>query len=326
MVLSLDFELAWGSFDRAPRGPLLAAARWTHDTGAPMLLQLLSRYGLPATWATVGALMHDGLPPAVGAQYAASGVQPVWLSGVPRNRGEREAPQWFAPRFVERLQRCTTPQEVGLHGWSHISLGPEASPQLVDCELALCRKTALSTGVEGAAFVYPRNRVGDPGQLARHGFRIYRSPDPVAFGRVSSLAQGRARVRSVALLAADALALAPPLVTPAFGAGVVSIPGSLMVRYAAGFRGVVPDTWRHRRLALGLRHVLKRGGIFHVWLHPINLHARHPRLFCVLEAFFARVARLRDSGKLEVLTLGEIAERWHAQHSPSVSGSHQFDH
>lgn len=310
MALSLDFELAWGSFDRARRGPLLASAEWTHDTGAPRLLQLLERYHLPATWATVGALMHDGLPPDLDERHAEAGAPPGWFSGVPRSCGETGAPQWFAPRFIDRLQACPTPQDIGFHGWSHVPLGPEASSQLVAWELQMCRKTAASKGLAGLSFVYPRNRAGHLGLLASHGFRVYRSVDPLPLGLASRLARPGTGARSAALMAADALALAPPLVEPVSEQGIVAVPGSLMVRYAGGLRGALPDACRRRRLSLGLRNLVERGGTLHVWLHPINLWARHPRLLHVLEAFFARVAQLRDSGDLEVRSLADIEREW----------------
>ena len=58
VVISLDLELSWGSFDLSFDDDLLKMGRWTYDTGAPNLLNHLTRNGLSATWAMVGAIMR----------------------------------------------------------------------------------------------------------------------------------------------------------------------------------------------------------------------------------------------------------------------------
>ena len=62
VVISLDLELSWGSFDLSYGEALLKMGRWTHDVGAPNLLNHLTRNGLSATWAIVGAMMRRSLP------------------------------------------------------------------------------------------------------------------------------------------------------------------------------------------------------------------------------------------------------------------------
>ena len=62
VVISLDLELSWGSFDLSFGDDLLEIGRWTHDVGAPNLLRHLTRNRLSATWAVVGAMMRPALP------------------------------------------------------------------------------------------------------------------------------------------------------------------------------------------------------------------------------------------------------------------------
>jgi hypothetical protein len=108
-------------------------------------------------------------------------------------------------------------------------------------------------------------------------------------------------------MAADVLGLRPVLVQPRIEAGLVNIPGSLMVRYAAGWRKYIPDSTRLGRLRSGLKLIRRRGGIFHVWLHPENLFFEHPRLERVLADFHAEAGDLAASSKIRVLTMGQIA-------------------
>src|SRR6266545_933729 len=99
LVISLDLELAWGSFDHAYGPELLAMARWTHDHGAPTLLEQLTRNGLSATWAVVGAVMLDRLPdPKRLEPFSIPGGRD-WFSFVPPGATEQTAPEWFGASF-----------------------------------------------------------------------------------------------------------------------------------------------------------------------------------------------------------------------------------
>jgi len=66
VVISLDLELSWGIFDLGFDNDVVEMARWTHDIGAPRLLNHLAGNGLSATWAAVGAMMRPSLPDVSG--------------------------------------------------------------------------------------------------------------------------------------------------------------------------------------------------------------------------------------------------------------------
>ncbi|MDQ3389130.1 MAG: hypothetical protein M3483_06460, partial [Gemmatimonadota bacterium] len=144
--------------------------------------------------------------------------------------------------------------------------------------------------------------IGFLDELAAAGFRCYRSPDPL------SIEVPTRQGRSAGGVLADFIGMAPPLVSPMVQDGLVAIPGSLMVRYAEGWRARIPDAMRARRLASGLSQLARRGGIFHVWLHPINLYAERPRLENVLGEFCERVGELVAAGAVRCRTMGQIAD------------------
>jgi peptidoglycan/xylan/chitin deacetylase (PgdA/CDA1 family) len=312
LVVSLDFELAWGSFDHAHGPELLEMARWTHDHGAPALLDLLTRNGLSATWATVGVAMLDRLPDTAGlAPFSAGGRD--WFSFVPPGATEATAPEWFAASFVRELLRATPRQEVGFHGFSHVVLGDPALPAArARQELERCAELARRLGIEAPSFVFPRNSIAHLDALRSAGIACYRGVDEVPLPL-----PGR-RAQRLWWLAADVLGLPPPIVRPRIDGGLVDVPGSLMVRYAGGWRRRIPDRVRLRRLRTGLRRLRARGGIFHVWLHPENLFFERPRLERVLADFLAEAGELAAAGRIEVLTMGEVARAALARAAPAV--------
>lgn len=315
VVISLDLELAWGSFDHAFGPTLVDMARWTHDHGAPLLLEQLTRNGLSATWAIVGAAMLDRLPdlPEMAPLYTRRGKE--WFSFVPAGATEDTAPEWFGASFLRDLKEARPAQEIGFHGFSHVELGDPGLPvERARQELERCAELAAWLEIDAPSFVFPRNGVGHLELLSASGVRAFRGPtqDPVRL---------RSRwMRRMWLTGADVLGLRPALVRPRLEGGMVDIPGSLMVRHAGGWRGIIPDASRLRRLRKGLELVQERGGVFHVWLHPENLYFGRPRIEKVLAAFHAELADLVAASRVRVLTMGEVARELLAGRSQAAPG------
>jgi hypothetical protein len=100
------------------------------------------------------------------------------------------------------------------------------------------------------------------------------------------------------------------MVEPSFKDGIVSIPGSLLIRYAAGWRKYIPDSSRLRRLRKGLERVRRNGGVFHIWFHPENLYAERPRLEKVVARFLEELGGLVRNREVRCLTMGQLASEF----------------
>lgn len=120
LIVSLDFELFWGMLDVCP-----LEKYQDHVLGGrkaiPGLLALFQKYGIHATWATVGYLF------ARSAQEAASffpeeGLRPAYDDPALNSyaefskigEAEADAPCFFAPSLVELVAE-TPGQEIGSH-------------------------------------------------------------------------------------------------------------------------------------------------------------------------------------------------------------------
>ncbi|MCK4543232.1 MAG: hypothetical protein KAU17_13440 [Spirochaetales bacterium] len=60
------------------------------------------------------------------------------------------------------------------------------------------------------------------------------------------------------------------------------------------------------RAKLGLYRAMRLKKVFHIFLHPHNL-LTYPSLKDDLDNFLGTVAKKRDEGKLDVMTMGEFA-------------------
>jgi hypothetical protein len=306
VVISLDLELSWGSFDLSFDDDLLEMARWTHNVGVPNLLNHLSRNGISASWAVVGAMMRSSLPDVSGLPRVDYPHFPkAWFSYVPREGNELTHPEWFGAYLVEMIKSAKPEQEIGFHSFSHVPFGwPGMTRERAIAEYHYCAQTARELGIPTTCFVFPRNSVAHLSDLRDAGFTCFRDIDelPVRFAN--------ATLTSIAMILADFAGLSPRMIEPLLKEGVISIPGSLLIRCAAGWRKYIPDSSRLRRLRKGLERVRRSGGVFHVWFHPENLYAEWPRLENVVARFLEELGILVRNGDVRCLTMGQLASEF----------------
>ena len=306
VVISLDMELSWGSFDHSWGDDLRKTARWTHDTGIPNLLGHLTRNNLCATWAIVGGMMRPSFPdvshlPEVHYPH----FQQPWFCHVPPSGNEADYPEWFGASLVEMIRKAEPKQEIGFHSFSHVLFGwPGMTRERAIAEFRECQRIARELDFSAASFVFPRNSIAYLNELRDAGFTCYRELDDIPFRFANR------KLTSVFSVLADFAGLTPKTVEPSIKDGLISIPGSLMVRYAGGWRGLIPDSSRLRRLRKGLDQVRRNGGIFHVWFHPENLYARWPRVENVIARFLDELGTLVEKQEVRCLTMEQLASEF----------------
>jgi len=315
-VISLDLELSWGTFDLSFDEGVRKMARWTHDVGVPNLLNHLTQNGLSASWAVVGAMMRPELPDVSGVpEVILPHFAKPWFSYVPERANESSHPEWFGASLVEMLRKATPEQEIGFHSFSHVPFGsPGMTRERAIAEYRYCVQTARELGIPTTCFVFPRNLVAYLAELRDAGFKCFRDVDEL---------QVRFRNRtlnSIGMVCMDFLGLTPRMTEPSIKQGLVSIPGSLLVRTAAGWRKFIPDSSRLRRLRKGLERVRKSGGVFHVWFHPENLYAEWPRMENVVAHFLQDLGAMVRRGDLRCVTMGQLAREFQMKLSPDRKG------
>ena len=321
LVLSIDTELAWGAVHHgsAPE----AYPHWRdYDRVRPAvdrLLAAMDRYDISCTWAVVGHLMLDRCEPVGGVKHpelkrpAYSWFkQDDWFYADPASSAS-EAPKWYGPDVISKIRGAKTKHEIGSHTFSHMIIGdPGCSAEVFSSDLDAHISLANKAGIKLESFVYPKNRVGHAGELAARGFTCYRTSERPWYSRFSGRMYGLA-------YKADIFTPVPPPVTfPRSRGGVWELPASYYYRIGGGWASRQPMAVRRWKLRLGLRRAAARKGMLHIWFHPYDIAGDIERLMPPLEATFKEAAKLRDAGKLDVLTMGEVARR---MSSPATAGA-----
>ena len=331
LVLSLDFELAWGVFDTLGQdGPYrrnLLGAR----EAIPRILDLFDAFEVSATWAIVGFLFAESreeleaYSPELRPSYRNPRLNPYRIA---IGDGERDDPLHFAPSLVRTIAAAHR-QEIGSHTFSHyycLEAGQDVHAFEADLQAAVA--IARARGVDLRSLVLPRHqfRADYLPAVDRTGFRTHRTNEANRWNRPNVTGGDTASTRSVRLLDSY-LPVSGPNDVPWSSTvpdrhGLVDVRESRFLRPAnARLRALEP--LRVQRLIGAMRHAARTGRIFHLWWHPHNFGA-HPEanlanLRTLLEAF----ARLRDDEGMTSMSMADVDAVARASAPSATRGSHR---
>ncbi len=304
-LCSIDTELAWGSAHRE-KDPT-EYEHWdsygrVRDT-IERLLALMDRYEIRATWAFVGRLLIDPRDDAQTSLYPEN-PQPANVHHTDSRFSEAEyLDRWYAPEILEMVKSARSDHEIGSHTFSHLVFNELGySDDQFEQDLAAAQKHAEALGVSLKSLIFPKNRVANVATAARHGFTSFRS---VPESRTAKLPSVPRRL----LQRLDAYLPVPPDVSyPKRTEGLWELPATYYYRHAGGWARWQTNMVRTAKLKAGLKRAASRNAMFHVWFHPYDIASAPDMLLKPLERTFAEVARLRDAGKLDNLTMGQLSE------------------
>ena len=160
-VISLDFELLWGIFDKVNPSEKL---EYFENTRAviPEILALFKKYNIRATWATVGMLFNKNWEEwKLNFPEALPGYKNSDLSAYSfgqRNLKAISAKMCFAEEIIEHIAK-TDGQEIGTHTYSHFyCLEKGQDLESFKADLVKCIELAKNRNIELKSLVFPRNQ------------------------------------------------------------------------------------------------------------------------------------------------------------------------
>jgi peptidoglycan/xylan/chitin deacetylase (PgdA/CDA1 family) len=282
-VISLDFELLWGMFDKvtvAEYGQNIKG----ESQAIPEMLTLFRQNGIHATWATVGMLMSENkdelfslLPPAeerpTYADMKVSSYTHIEEGALGEN--EQDDPYHFGSLLVRMILE-TPHQELGSHTFSHYYAqdGAENDASVFAADCTAFKKAAAKFNVEISSIVFPRNQTTKEAlQTCKDaGLKIYRgTPHHFLYTGKKEQEQTNPFLRILRLIDAyinisghhtQKLADVPEKILD-------NVRGSRFLRpYSPTLRFL--EKLRLTRIKSSMTYAAKHGEIFHLWWHPHN--------------------------------------------------------
>jgi hypothetical protein len=282
--LSIDFELAWGMWDRPAREYFQLCAE-KEPSIVERLLALFQAYEISATWAIVARLLER------------KGPIPVQTL-----EGERI---WYAPGLVDAIRRATPAQDIGSHTYAHIYFDTCGRDAIRD-DLENAHRVHREHQLDFTSFVFPRNQVAHVDLLADAGLGVFRGIDVgwhTAVERKAGLLAGR-----IANLADKIVPVSPAVVHPLARQGaMVELPSSMILIDRSGIRRLARTQVIEAKARRGLTATERDGGIFHLWFHPSNFYYDTDVQFGVLERILRLAAGMRDRGQLDIRPMNSYA-------------------
>lgn len=161
LVISLDFELLWGVFDKVDWREKKAYFRNTRKV-IPDILRLFEQYEISCTWATVGMLFNENWDewnqniPKLFPEYDTKKLSAYKYGNSIQSTETEEF--CFAPDLIKQINE-TPGQEIGTHTYSHYyCLEPGQTPESFRADLEKSRELAQKLGINLRSLVFPRNQ------------------------------------------------------------------------------------------------------------------------------------------------------------------------
>jgi hypothetical protein len=294
-IISLDTELLWGyvAYPSSDAVSLMKNDNKKVRGCVDILLKLFEKHNIPATWAVVGHLFldycegEDGIPHRNMPRFKED-----WYSSDPCTDVQRD-PLYYGKDIVEKILSNQIEHEIGYHSFSHVVFS-ECSREVAEAEVKEGVRLAKEFGIALKSFVFPENKIGHIDVLKENGFKIYRGEN---LGRYDLNQSFLIRKFNGGI---DKM-IAPPAEPKWMDDGIWMIPSSMcfcdpQIKFSVLLKAKI-----------GLYRAIRSKKVFHVFLHLHNL-LMYPSLKEDLDKFLAVVAKKKDGGEIEVMTMGEFVE------------------
>jgi hypothetical protein len=321
-VVSLDFELYWGMFDKVTLEEYGANIRGAH-AAIPEILALFKRYGIHATWAIVGMLMCEDRD-TLSSLLPKKELRPVYgdmrissyahMESAQLGVDERDDPYHFGASLVRAIA-ATPGQELASHTFSHYYCldGEENTPAVFAEDCAAQEAAARHYGAQMTSIVFPRNQTTREALrvCAENGYTAYRgTPAHVLYSGKKEAAQVNPLLRMLRLIDAYINITGHhtfPLAAVREGV-LANVLGSRFLRpYTPRLRFLEP--LRLLRIKAGMTRAAKKGEVFHLWWHPHNFGINRKENLAFLTALLEHFAYLNEAYGMESASMREVATR-----------------
>lgn len=318
-VISLDFELYWGMFDKVTLteyGDRILGER----TAIPRMLTLFKERSIHATWAGVGMLMTRNKaellsflpPPHLRPIYEDMNVSAYHHIETTEIGDDELSDQYhFGPSLVHMILE-TPYQEFGNHTFSHYYCidGNKNESALFERDLEAHSAISKTYAITTESIIFPRNQM-NPSALRvcfEKGIRAYRGNENHVLYQPRKDSEQTLLIRGLRLIdhyfnisGHHTYSLPEKRVGE-----VLNIPASRFLRpWNTSLR--LFEWLKLRRIKNSMTYAAKRGEVFHLWWHPHNFGIDQTNNFKNLESILNHFALLQKKYGMESASMRDIA-------------------
>lgn len=313
LIISLDFELLWGTIESwTPEGYGKSHVNQVKDV-IPRLIKLFDKYGVKATFATVGFVMLNGVDdikhhmPKLCPSYKNLRLLPY--GDYMQKIRESDSHLYFAPQLIQLLQKSNN-IEIGSHTFSHFYCWEEGlSIEQFDADMEMAQLVAKSKGIQLKSIVFPRNQITNDclSVCAKHGIQTFRGNPTKFFGKPKNrweecFYRFARFVDTYINLSGNT---SHPYSSIKINQEPMNVPASRMLRPYMSYLRLFDDL-KLLRIKREMRYAAKHHELYHLWWHPHNFGANMDQNFTFLEKVLRCYQECKESDGMLSLTMSDF--------------------
>lgn len=312
-VISLDFELMWGVFDKRTIDTYGNNIKGVHNL-IPELLHLFRQYGIHCTWAAVGCLYYEELaelkqdmptekPKYINNQYSAyshiNTINPI------------NFPTYYSGLHLIAQIKSTPGQEIGTHTFSHYYCLEEGQTiENFRADLKMAIEKAQQFGVKVQSIIFPRNQYSKPylNICREEGILAYRGNENNFLQKPRGQKNLNLFIRSMRFADSYVNITGRNIYNKICidENGLVNVPASFFFRpYRTN--GKLLEYLKLQRYKKSMLAAAKSGGLFHLWWHPHNFGAEPSENLAQLKELLEYYKLLEQRFGMRSFNMEEIA-------------------
>lgn len=317
LVISLDYELMWGCCEWSTPEEYGQTNVANVSKVINRMVKLFHKYGVHATFATVGMIMLKDkdeatqMIPSKVPSYHRQEASPYANDYISQIKAEHQN-LYFALEQIRMLQTDAN-FEVATHTYCHYYCWePGQTVEEFEADLQKAVEVAKNQGIILNSIVFPKNQVSDEHLkvCAHHGITSYRGNALKYFNEPKSKWEAL-KNRICRLL--DAYIniggyTSAPYSLLKHREGMLNVCASRMLRPYSPRLSFL-ERLRLRRIRKEMIHAAKTGELYHLWWHPHNFGANMEENLSFLEKVLKTYKDCHDRYEMQSLTMNEFTKQ-----------------
>lgn len=316
LVISLDFEMMWGMHDVATKEGYGMTNIQHVPEAIDRMLSLFHKYGVHATFATVGMIMYDNKEdllkdiPDIHPSYDNHACSPY---GKVISEIQPSEEHLFFQKAVVDMLKNTEGIEVATHTYCHYYCWEKGQTiEQFDTDIKKAVEVAQRNCVELRSIVFPRNQVTEEHLkvCAKYGITSYRGNAAKYF--INTQSRMRYLLNRI-LRTLDAYfnvggMSSTPYTSIDLNERPLNLRASRILR-PYSHKLAFMDGLRLRRIRFEMIYAAKHKEMYHLWWHPHNFGANMDENLAFLEKVLVIYEECHRKYGMESCTMNELSEK-----------------
>lgn len=314
-VISLDFEIYWGVRDVVALDKYRNHLKGVREV-MPMLLQIFTKYGIEATFATVGLLFSEtktemkSFFPMEKPSYINKNLSPYECFDEAVGDNEQDDPYHFGWNLIEKIR--SSGQEIGSHTFCHYyCLEPGQNKIQFQEDMYAAINIANKKNIKLKSFVFPKNEYNKDylNVLSKIGFTSFRGIEKGLFYNP--------QLKGLLLIFQRPLRLLDSYLNLSghntFILNRMKDEHLINIRSSRFLRPYSPkmaflEKLRLRRILKSMTYAAKNSSVYHLWWHPHNFGIHQDQNFAFLEKILSHYSSLNKKYNFESVNMSKLSE------------------